>query len=180
MTRPTAAPFSHQTVRLRPHRHASPEDGVCVMELASMLAGEAFSDRPRCASRVVSAVLRACNDAWDDRRRQALVPYAALVVGSATEREVELARARRCVAELAAARAELPLHRRLRGRRPAEASLNLGALDRVALDLVRTLERVDPDPRRRLLALVDELLAPVAPAAAGPAPAARERVLATA
>jgi hypothetical protein len=153
-----AAPFSHQTVRLRAQRHARPEDGVCVMELASLLVGEAFSDRPRCASRVVAALLRACNDEWDDARRQALIPYAALVAGTAAGRDVELARAQRCLAELAAARAALPLRRRLHGRPPAEASLNLGQLDAVAFGLVRAVERVDPDPQRRLLALVDELL----------------------
>ena len=33
---------SHQTVRLARGKHSSPRDGVCVMELASMLAGEQF------------------------------------------------------------------------------------------------------------------------------------------
>jgi hypothetical protein len=28
-------------------QHANPERGVCVMELASMLAGEPFTDHPR-------------------------------------------------------------------------------------------------------------------------------------
>jgi hypothetical protein len=37
------APFN-QTVRLAGARHSSPH-GVCVMELASMLAHEPFSDR---------------------------------------------------------------------------------------------------------------------------------------
>jgi hypothetical protein len=148
------------------------------MELASLLAGEAFSDRPRCASRVVSALLRACNDAWDDGRRQALIPYAADVVGSAADRETELARARRCLGELAAARPALPRLRRLRLRSLPEASLNLGQLDRVAFELVSALERVDPDPARRLLALVDELLAPAVPAPPQPVAPERDGVLA--
>jgi hypothetical protein len=37
----------HQTARLSKGRDTSPEHGTCVMELASMLAGEPFSDAPR-------------------------------------------------------------------------------------------------------------------------------------
>ena len=40
-------PVSHQTIKLSRGRHSSPEHGACVMELASMLAGEGFSDHPR-------------------------------------------------------------------------------------------------------------------------------------
>jgi hypothetical protein len=31
---------SYQTIKLSKGKHASPEDGACVMELASMLGGE--------------------------------------------------------------------------------------------------------------------------------------------
>jgi hypothetical protein len=55
----TSTIVSHQTVRLRRGKHASPEKGVCVMELASMLAGEPFSDRPACACPLTAALLRA-------------------------------------------------------------------------------------------------------------------------
>ena len=50
---------THQTVRLSRGKHASPRSGACVMELASMLAGEPFSDRPDCACPVIGAFLRA-------------------------------------------------------------------------------------------------------------------------
>ena len=49
---------SHQTVRLGRGKHASPTDGVCVMELSSMLAGERFSDRPRSVCPVIASLLR--------------------------------------------------------------------------------------------------------------------------
>jgi len=39
-------PVTHQTIRLSRGKHSSPEEGACVMELASMLAGEPFSDHP--------------------------------------------------------------------------------------------------------------------------------------
>ena len=67
---------SHQTVRLRRGKHASPEKGVCVMELASMLAGEPFSDRPQAVCPVIGAYLRSYNDVVDDERRQDLYRYA--------------------------------------------------------------------------------------------------------
>ena len=41
---------THQTVRLTTGKHTSPSDGACVMELASMLAGEPSATiRARCA-----------------------------------------------------------------------------------------------------------------------------------
>lgn len=95
-----SAPVSHQTVRLARGRHRSPADGVCAMELASMLAGERFSDRPRSVSRVVGAFVRTYNDLVDDERRQDLYAYAAEVVGTAGDREVEQQRAELCRAFL--------------------------------------------------------------------------------
>ena len=65
---------SHQTIKLSRGRHSSPEHGACVMELASMLAGEGFSDHPRSVSRPIASFLRGYNDLVDDRRREDLVP----------------------------------------------------------------------------------------------------------
>jgi hypothetical protein len=52
------------------------------MELASMLAGEPFSDAPRAVCPVIGEFLRTYNDVVDDDRRQALYSCAAKVVGS--------------------------------------------------------------------------------------------------
>src|ERR687896_348334 len=57
---------SHQTVRLSQGKHRGPDHGACVMELSSMLAGEAFSDRPRCVDPVIAGFLRTYNDGIDD------------------------------------------------------------------------------------------------------------------
>jgi hypothetical protein len=73
---------THQTVRLGPGRHDGPGGVVCVMELASMLAGERFTDRPASVCPIVAAVVRAYNDALDDRRRQDLYRFAADAVGT--------------------------------------------------------------------------------------------------
>jgi hypothetical protein len=88
---------AHQIVRLSQGSHRNPNDGVCVMELASMLAGERFSDKPRSVSPVIAGFLRTYNDALDDDMRKDLYPYAARVVGTRAPRSVERLRARRCV-----------------------------------------------------------------------------------
>ena len=91
------AGMSHQTVRLARGRHGTPADGACAMELASMLAGERFSDRPQCVDPVIGAFLRAFNDRLGHRRRQQLRPYAAAVVGTRTDAAATRARRERCL-----------------------------------------------------------------------------------
>lgn len=88
---------SFQTMKLARGKHSSPRHGACVMELASMLAGERFSDRPRTVSPVIAAFLRGYNDLVDDQRRQDLIRYASRAVGTAASEEVERARATRLV-----------------------------------------------------------------------------------
>jgi hypothetical protein len=88
---------SHQAVRLGKGKHSSPETGACVMELASMLADEPFSDHPRSVSRTLAAFLRGYNDMVDDARRQDLYDYGAKVVGTAASAAVERKRAQRLV-----------------------------------------------------------------------------------
>ncbi len=113
---------SHQTVRIARGRHKSPAAGACVMELASMLAGEAFSDRPRCVDPVVAAYMRALNDRLGPRERQRLYPYAARAVGTAGD---GLLRRRRaiCLAQLGYGEGS---HRRARLRARLRAALGIG------------------------------------------------------
>jgi hypothetical protein len=89
---------SHQTVRLSQGKHRGPDHGACVMELSSMLAGEPFSDRPRCVDPVIAGFLRTYNDGIDDDRRQDLYPLAAEVVGTRSVAGVQAERARMCLA----------------------------------------------------------------------------------
>ena len=53
-----------------------------MVELASVLAEEDFSDRPRCVCPVIGAFLRGWNDRAPHAQRQRLGPYAARIVGS--------------------------------------------------------------------------------------------------
>ena len=90
------APVNYQTVRLAAGKHDTPADGACVMELASMIAGEPFTDHPRSVCPVIAAFLRAYNDAIDDRRRQDLYRFAALAVGTRESWVIEQKRTQRC------------------------------------------------------------------------------------
>jgi len=92
------APVSHQTIKLSNGKHGSPDQGACVMELASMLAGEPFSDHPASVCPVIGSFLRAYNDSIDDDRRQDLYPYAARVVGTRAGIVVQRDRAARLTA----------------------------------------------------------------------------------
>jgi hypothetical protein len=150
---------SHQTVRLCRGKHSAPHQGVCVMELASMLAGEPFTDRPACVDPVLGGFLRAYNDTIDGRRRQDLYAVAARVVGTARGRELEEARAARLIAF-----AEEHRRRRRwrlgRGRDPRPLSLapHLGK-DAPGVLAVRSLGHVDDARHAAVLRRVDELVA---------------------
>jgi hypothetical protein len=85
--------ISHQNVRLGPGRHPRPGKVVCVLELASMLAGDRFGDRPVSVCPVIGAILRAYNDNVDDRRRQDLYHFAADAVGTRRDYRVQRHRA---------------------------------------------------------------------------------------
>src|SRR5579884_3570228 len=89
----TAPAISHQNVRLGPGRHPRPGKVVCVLELASMLAGDRFSDRPASVCPVIGAILRAYNDNVDDRRRQDLYRFAADAVDTRRDFRVQRRRA---------------------------------------------------------------------------------------
>jgi hypothetical protein len=168
----TSTIVSHQTVRLRRGKHASPEKGVCVMELASMLAGEPFSDRPQAVCPVIGAYLRSYNDVVDDERRQDLYRYASEAIGTAGSAALRRRRAERCLAEIARLHDQRSRVRRWLSGRP-ELSLPGSSieLERVGMHLARALQRSGPEGHARALALADELIAmgPV------PAPAAPRR-----
>jgi hypothetical protein len=67
------------------------------MEVASMLSDEPFSDEPRCVCPVIAEFLRTYNDEVDDRRRQDLFAYAALVVDTRDTPAGERRRANMCL-----------------------------------------------------------------------------------
>lgn len=62
-------------------RHGSARDGACFMELASMMAGERWSDRPSCTHPLLAAVARHVNDHTSDEGRQRLARLIPSVIG---------------------------------------------------------------------------------------------------
>jgi hypothetical protein len=161
-------PVTHQTIRLSKGKHTSKDHGACVMELASMLADEPFSDHPGSVCPVIGSLLRAYNDSIDDRRRQDLYAYAAKVVGSRGSAQLERERAERVCAWMSKpggrgwTRFLLPA--RLRAVTPKPP------LDVLGASAVRSLSTHDDRTHARMLALIDSLLAMGGPEHAPSAP----------
>ena len=151
------AHVTFQTIKLTRGKHGSPAEGACVMELASMLAREPFSDHPASVCPVIGSFLRAYNDSIDDERRQDLYTYASEVVGSCGSPAVQQARIQRLTAwslELQQRRwTRLFMPQRLR----SLAALSIA--DGVGTQAVRSISKHTDDTHAKALALVDELLA---------------------
>ena len=69
--------------------HSSWEDGACLLEAASYIAGEPFSDHPTCVSPVLTAYGISLNDAWSDEQRQKLTPFIPRMIGTADDGQDE-------------------------------------------------------------------------------------------
>jgi len=161
--------ISHQTIKLSRGRHSSPEHGACVMELASMLAGESFSDHPRSVSRPIASFLRGYNDLLDDRRREDLYRYAAQTVGTAGSPAVEEARAARLLAwadQQWESRASRSLLDRVRLRRAYQDRSS--DPEPAGTYAVHAIRKVSDETHAAVLALVDELIALHSPSGSGP------------
>lgn len=149
---------SHQTIRLSPGKHISPMHGACVMELASMLAGEQFSDHPQSVSPPIAAFLRNYNDHLDDYRRQDLYSYAARVVGTASSEQVERRRSERLVewGEELRRRNSRGILSRVREHCRRERR---GNVESAAREAIRSaLRKIDDELHASALALIDELI----------------------
>jgi hypothetical protein len=63
------------------------------MEAVAWVAGEPHSDRPRCASPVLGAIMRGLNDRFTDDERQLLAPLIPRLVGTRASADIERKRA---------------------------------------------------------------------------------------
>ena len=78
-------------------KHRSPLKGACFMEYASFLAGERWSDHPRCTHSLLAGVARDINDHTSDAGRYRLVPLIPSVVGlDGDDPRVDVGIAARC------------------------------------------------------------------------------------
>lgn len=62
-------------------KHRTPRRGACFMELASVLAGERWSDHPACTHPLLAQLARQVNDLTTDDGRRSLTPMIPSVVG---------------------------------------------------------------------------------------------------
>jgi hypothetical protein len=66
-------------------KHRNPVQGACFMEYTSLLAGEAFTDQPRCVDDELAAVMRGANDKLSDADRPLLASMLGRGIGLAIE-----------------------------------------------------------------------------------------------
>jgi hypothetical protein len=62
-------------------KHRNARKGACFMELASFLAGEPWSDRPKCTHPLLAALARDVNDLIGDEARHRIAPLLPDVIG---------------------------------------------------------------------------------------------------
>jgi hypothetical protein len=168
-------PVSHQTIKLSRGKHSASDGGACVMELASMLGSETFSDHPRSVSRPLAAFMRSYNDRVDDDHRQELYRFASAAVGTASTTEVEVARARRLIAWGDERWRSRGGGRFLQRARQPRSRDRMGELEAAGAYAVGSIGSITSVTHRAALALIEELIALGAPAAE-PARAARRPV----
>lgn len=148
-----AHPGEHD-IKLSRGSHQSPKQGLCVMELASLLAGERFSDHPASVCPVIGSLMRSYNDAISDERRQDLYPYAARILGTRSTVEVAERRRSRIVDWAREGRSTKRLPRwRASHAFPEPCRKTAGA---IAMSAIR---QHNDRTHERLLALIDELVA---------------------
>ncbi|WP_138731834.1 hypothetical protein [Modestobacter excelsi] len=143
--------------QLRAGAHLSPEDGACLMEYVSVLAGTTFNDHPSCTDPTVATVARLVNDASTDAGRPLLARFAPLLAETgATPDARRTAAVIRATVRAASAAAGDParLRRLLRGaERRYDLVTNTGRLAGLARRL-DTLHRYGAGRRRMELSIL--------------------------
>ncbi|MGZ4185068.1 MAG: hypothetical protein ACXVFQ_16795 [Solirubrobacteraceae bacterium] len=128
------------------------------MELASMLAGEPFTDHPASVCPVIGSFMRAYNDSVDDRRRQDLYAYASMVVGSRTSADVQRTRAEFLTAWAQQYRRSRWTRRLLPERMRAFARHRNPSLESVGTHAVHAIAKHNETTHAAVLEAIDQLL----------------------
>src|SRR6476469_4418537 len=66
-------------------KHRRPAKGACMMEYASFLAGERWSDHPACTHPLLAHLARSVNDRVSDVSRRALIHLAPTLTGARSD-----------------------------------------------------------------------------------------------
>jgi hypothetical protein len=81
--------FNDWQIKLLAGSHRNPQNGSCVMEVVSYIAGEEYSDHPECACPLITTFAIAVNDRMDDAARQRLLPFVLRIAGSKSTNKIE-------------------------------------------------------------------------------------------
>jgi hypothetical protein len=81
--------FNDWQIKLLAGSHSNPQNGSCVMEVVSYIAGEEYSDHPECACPLITTFAIAVNDRMDDAARQRLLPFVLRIAGSKSTNKIE-------------------------------------------------------------------------------------------
>ena len=74
-------------------QHDTPDDGMCAVEAAAWIAGDAFSDHPICVSPVIAAFCRSWNDDLPQADRdRLLLPLVPRIIGTDGSPALEVSR----------------------------------------------------------------------------------------
>ena len=128
-------------------RHRDPRAGRCLLELVSVVAGERWTDHPRCVHPVLGSIARRVNDACTDAGRDELISLVPGLIGTASA-PVSAVLVERCARAALSVR---PALRRLTRRRwPARSFV---------ADAVTVLAEHAEFPDERLVELLAECVA---------------------
>jgi hypothetical protein len=123
-------------------RHRNPRRGACFMEMASVLAGERWSDHPRCTHPLLAELARMVNDCTSDAGRSELAAHVPSVIGVVgTDPRVDVWIALRC------AQAALPV---ASAERQATLAVAILAANRVLAELDGRPTELDDRSRHAL------------------------------
>ena len=87
------------TLTLKNGSHQNTQTEYCIMEAVAFIAGEPWSDAPKCACPVITRFMVNWNDSLpnDEDRTRLLKPLITKIVGTRSTPEVELARVMLCI-----------------------------------------------------------------------------------
>jgi hypothetical protein len=155
-------------------KHRTARKGACFMELASFLAGERWSDHPRCTHPLLASVARMVNDSTSDGARQQLAGLIPSVIGTCRDDprwDVRIARRAALTAlPIASAERQRVLAVGILGCERALAELEMRPLDEVSAEGHAALADV-PDAHRWAVRFSHEQHVPLRRFLASAAPA---------
>jgi hypothetical protein len=145
-------------------KHRTARKGACFMEMASFLAGERWSDHPRCTHPLVASVARMVNDSTSDEARQHLAGLIPSVIGTCHDDprwDVRIARRAALTAlPIASAERQRVLAVGILGCERALAELEMRPRHHVDAESEEALAQV-PDARRWALRFASEQPVPL-------------------